>query len=70
MNKVVIVSGGQQGGSVTQIHEWIHSPFSPKPSPHPGCHITLSSLCYSVGPCWLSILNIAVEHVSPILPNY
>ena len=37
-------------------------PFSPKLPSHPGCHITLkqSSLCYTVGPCWLSILNILV----------
>ena len=29
---------------------------------HLGCYITTeqSSLCYTVGPCWLSILNIAV----------
>ena len=29
---------------------------------HPGCHtqnIEQSSLCYTVGPCWFSILNIA-----------
>ena len=36
-------------------------PFSPKLPSHPGCRITLSSsLCYTVGPCWLSILNIAL----------
>ena len=35
-------------------------PFSPKLPSHPACHLTLSieqsSLCYTVGPCWLSIL--------------
>ena len=36
--------------------------FSPKFPSCPGCHITLSksSMCYTIGPCWLSILNIAV----------
>ena len=44
---VVIVSGGQQ----RNIHV-----FSPS---HQGFHMTLTcSLCYKVGPCWLSILNI------------
>ena len=29
--------------------------------PHLGCNIILNSfLCYTVGPCWLSILNIAL----------
>ena len=36
-------------------------PFSPKPLSHPGCHITLNPMCYTLGPCWLSILNIAVS---------
>ena len=38
-------------------------PFSSKPSSHPLCHITLSrgSLCYTVGTCWLPILNIVVS---------
>ena len=36
-------------------------PFSPKLPSHPGCRITLSSsLCSTVGPCWLSVLNIAL----------
>ena len=34
--------------------------ISPKLPSNPGCHIPLSSLCYTVGPCWLSILNMAV----------
>ena len=36
--------------------------FSAKLLSHPGCHTTLSksSLYYTVGPCWLSILKIAV----------
>ena len=32
-----------------------------------------SSLCYTVGPCWLSILSTAMctcVHVHPKLPNY
>ena len=32
----------------------------PKLPSNPGCHITLSALCYTVGPCWLSTLNMAV----------
>ena len=35
-------------------------PVSPKLPFHPDCHIQQSCLCYTVGPCWLSILNIAV----------
>ena len=30
----------------------------------------LSSLCYTVGPCWLSILNIGGVYVNPKLYNY
>ena len=36
-------------------------PFSPKLPSHPGCHTALSSsLCYTLGPCWLPIFSIAV----------
>ena len=37
-------------------------PFSPKTpfASRPARNIEQSSLCYAVGPCWLSILNIAV----------
>ena len=33
---------------------------SPKLPSLPGCHKTLSFMCYTVGPCWLSILNTTV----------
>ena len=29
-----------------------------------------SSLCYTVGPCWLSILNVQCAQSNPRLPNY
>ena len=58
VNNVVIVSGEQWRDSAMHIHVSI-LPQTPLPSrlPH---NIELSSMCYSVGPCWLSILNIAV----------
>ena len=51
------VSGEQQGPSHT--YTCIHSPPNSSSSrlPH---NIEQNSLCYTVGPCWLSILNIAV----------
>ena len=54
----VTVSGGQQKDSAIHIHVSIvlQTPF-PSRLPH---NIEQSSLCYTVGPCWLSILNIAV----------
>ena len=57
-NNVVIVSGEQQRDSAIHTHVSI-LPQTPLPSrlPH---NIEQSSLCYAVGPCWLSILNIAV----------
>ena len=58
INNVVTVSGAQQSDSAIRIHVSI-LPQTPLPSrlPH---NIEKSSLCYAVGPCWLSILNIAV----------
>ena len=39
--------------------------FFPRFSSHMGCHITFeqSSMCYAVGPCWLSILNIRSDQL-------
>ena len=56
INNVVIVSGEQQRDSAIHIHVSILSQ-TPLPSrlPH---NIEQSSLCSTVGPCWLSILNI------------
>ena len=58
INNVVIVSDGQQSDSVIHTHVSIlfHMLF-----PFRLLHnIEQSSLCYTVSPCWLSILNIAV----------
>ena len=56
MNNVVIVSGVQQSDSVVHIHVSIFFqilfPFTLLQN------IEQSSLCYTVGPCWLSIVNI------------
>ena len=54
----MIVSGAQQSNSVIYIHVSI-LPQTPLPwrPPH---SIEQSSLCSTVGPCWLSILNVAV----------
>ena len=58
INNVVLVSGVQQSDSVIHIHVsilfQILFPFRLSDN------IEQSSLCYTVGPCWLSILNIAV----------
>ena len=58
INNIVIVSGGQQRDS-TNTYMWIHS-RSNTPHIHTAQSIGQSSLCYTVGPCWLSILNTAV----------
>ena len=54
----MLVSGVQQSDSVIYIHisilYQILFPFRLSQS------IEQSSLCYTVGPCWLSILNTAV----------
>ena len=57
MHNFVIVSGGQQRDLAISIHV-SNPPQIPLPSrlPH---NIEQSSLCYTIGPCWLSILNIA-----------
>ena len=55
INNVVLVSGVQQSDSVMHIYIsilfQILFPFRLLQS------IEQSSLCYTVGPCWLSILN-------------
>ena len=53
-NNVVAVSGEQQRDST--IHTCIHSPQTPLPS-RLRFNMEQSSVCYTVGPCWLSILN-------------
>ena len=58
MNNVVLVSGVQQSDSVLHIHVSIlfQIPFPFRLLQN----IEQSSLCYTVGPCWLSILYIVV----------
>ena len=58
MNNVVLLSGVQQSDSLIHIHVSIlfQSLFLFRLLQS----IEQSSLCYTVGPCWLSILNIAV----------
>ena len=55
INKIVIFSSEQRRDSVIHIHVSI-PPQTPFPSrlPH---NIEQSSLCYTLGPCWLSILK-------------
>ena len=56
INNVVIVSGVQQSDSVIHIHVSIlFQILFPFRLLH---HIGQNSLCYTVGPCCLSILNI------------
>ena len=62
-----MVSGGQQRDSAIHIHGSF-LPQTPLPSrlPH---NTEQSSLCYTVGPCWFSILNMAVCACQPKLPS-
>ena len=58
INNLTVVSGVQQRDSA--IHKYVSIlPQTPLPSRLPQ-NIKQSSLCCTVGPCWLSILNIAV----------
>ena len=67
INSVMLVSGVQQSDSIIHIQVsilfQILFPFWLLQN------IEQSSLCYTVGPCWLSILNIAV-HTFPFLIVY
>ena len=58
INNVVLVSGVQQSDSVMQMQVsilfQILFPFRLLQN------VEQSSLCYTVGPCWLSMLNITV----------
>ena len=68
INNVVIVSSGQQRDSVIPGHVSICLQ-TPLPSRLPR-NTEQSYLCYMVGPCWLSILNVQHVHVHSELPNY
>ena len=57
MSNVVIISGEQQRDSAIHIHASIlpQTPLPPR-LPH---NTEQRYLCYTVGTCWLTILNIA-----------
>ena len=59
INNIMIVSSAQQRDPAIHTHV-CNLPQIPLPSrlPH---DIEPSSLCYTVGPCWLSILNVVVH---------
>ena len=57
-NDVVTVPGEQWRDSAIRIHTPV-LPQTPLPS-RPPLNIEPSSMCYTVSPCWLSILNTAV----------
>ena len=57
INNVVIVSGEQQRDSAIHIHiSILPKTHLPSRLPH---NVEQSSLCYTIGPCWLPILNTA-----------
>ena len=58
-----MVPGAQQSNSAIHTHVSIF-PQTPLPSSLPHS-IEQSSLCYTIGPCWISTLNIAV-YISPV----
>ena len=66
-HNIVLVSDVQQSGSVIHIHVsilfQILFPFRLLQN------IEQSSLCYTVGPCWLSVLNIAIFTCQSHTPN-
>ena len=68
INNVVLVSGVQQSDSVIHIHVSIL--FQVLFPLRLLQNIELSSLCYTVGPCWLSILGIAVCTCQYQTPNH
>ena len=58
-NNVVLVSGVQQIANDSVIHVYV-SPFQILCLSRLLENIEQSSLYYTVGPCWLSVLNMAV----------
>ena len=67
INSVVLVSGVKQSDSVIPIHVFIlfQITFLFRLLEN----IEQGSLCYTVGPCWLSILNVAVCTHQSQTPN-
>ena len=68
MNNVVVISGEQQRDSAIHIHASI-LPQTPLPSRLLD-NIEQSSLGYTIGPCWLSILNIVEDTYPSQTPGY
>ena len=56
INSVVLVSGAQHSGLVIHVSILFQSLFPFRLL----CNIEQHSLCYTIGPCWLSALNIEV----------
>ena len=67
INNVVIVPGRQQRDSAIHTHVSI-SPQTPLPSVLPD-NIEQSSLCYTVSPFWLSVLNTVMCTSPSQIPN-
>ena len=59
-NNVVLVSGVQQMANDSVIHVYVSIPFQILCPSRLLENIEQSSLYYTVGPCWLSVLNMAV----------
>ena len=66
-NSIVLVSGVQQSDSGICMH--VPIPFQILFPLRLLQKTEQSSLCYPVGPCWLSILNIAVSIYQLQAPN-
>ena len=67
VNNIMIVSGGQQRDSAIHTHVSI-STQTPLPSRLPD-NIEQSSLCYTVGPFWLFVLNTVMCTSPSQIPN-
>ena len=71
MNNVVLISGVQQSDSVIHMDVYIPSQILSQWGWLE--NIVLSSLCYTVDPCWFSILNISSVYMfienSLIIPS-
>ena len=65
INNVVLVSGVQQSDSVVHVSILFQILFPFRLLQN----IEQSLLCYTVGPCWLSILNIAMCTCQSQTPN-
>lgn len=68
MSNVVIISGGLLRDLAVHIHVSILPKF---PRIQAAITVNQSSLCYTVGACWLSTLNnSSAYHVYPQIFNY